>query len=184
MKVFLRLFLTFFKAGLFTFGGGYVMLPILQRELVDKQKWLRHDELVNYFSLGQCTPGIIAVNVATFCGYKLKKTAGAIVATVALVLPSLFIMMMIASVFFELTDNQSVKHIMNGIRLGVAALLFKLVYDLCLKIYQENKNKVLPCMIFALSAAGLIFLKVSAFLMMALMLLFAVFLFFVRQRRK
>ena len=184
MKVFVKLFLTFFKTGLFTFGGGYAMLPILQHELVDKQKWLSHDELINYFSLGQCTSGIIAVNVATFCGYKLKKTTGAIVATMALVLPSLLIIMMIASVFFKFADYECVKHILNGIRIGVAALLFKVVYDLCMKIYQGNKNKVLPCGIFALAAIGLIFLKLSAVFVVLLTLLLAVLIFFIQRRQK
>ena len=173
MKVWLNLFFAFFKTGLFTFGGGYAMLPLLKNELTQKQKWLTEDELLNYFSVGQCTPGIIAVNVATFCGYKLKKTWGAVVATLGLVLPSLLIIMLIASVFRSLTAEQEAVHVLNGIRLGVTALLVKVVYDFVVKIYHDNEKKILPFMIFASAGGGLIILKLSAVWIVVLTLLFA-----------
>ncbi|MBR6409205.1 MAG: chromate transporter [Alphaproteobacteria bacterium] len=106
MKILINLFITFFKTGLFTFGGGYAMLPILKDEVVTKHHFATEDELLNYFSIGQCTPGIIAVNVATFCGYKLKKVVGAIVATLALVLPSLIIITLVASVLSHFMENE------------------------------------------------------------------------------
>lgn len=159
------------------------MLPILKNELTQKQKWLSEDELMNYFSVGQCTPGIIAVNVATFCGYKLKKTWGAVVATLGLVLPSLLIIMLIASAFKSLTDNEKTVHVLNGIRLGVTALLVKVVYDFGVKIYHDNENKILPFVIFALAGTGLIFLKLSAVWVVILTLLFAL-AFSLKQRYK
>ena len=184
MKICLALFFAFFKTGLFTFGGGYAMLPILKNELVRKQKWLTEDELINYFSVGQCTPGIIAVNVATFCGYKLKKIGGALIATTALILPSVLIIMLIASVFSSLTDMPSIRHILGGVRIGVTALLLKIVYDLCLEIYHDNKKKILPCVIFILAAAGLIFLKLPAVLIVFSALLFALTLFLWQRCKK
>ena len=97
MKTLFELFYTFAKIGLFTFGGGYAMLPIIQREIAENKKWCIDEEIINYFAVGQCTPGVIAVNTATFIGHKIKKTSGAIVATVGVILPSLVIIMVIAA---------------------------------------------------------------------------------------
>ena len=181
MKIYFELFFAFLKTGLFTFGGGYAMLPILKEEIVLKHKWLTEEEIVNYFSIGQCTPGIIAVNVATFCGYKLKKSWGSIVSVTALILPSLFIIMTIASFFKMLPHCETINHLLNGIRIGVTALLIQVVCSLCAKIYDDYKNKILPCIIFALSAIGLIVFRMSAVLIVILTLLSAVVLF-LRQR--
>ena len=81
MKIYWQLFWTFFKIGLFTFGGGYAMLPLLRDEVVRKRAWAKDDDLMDYYSLGQCTPGIISINVATFVGYNLAKKCGAVAAT-------------------------------------------------------------------------------------------------------
>lgn len=85
MKEYLKLFFTFAKIGCFTFGGGYAMLPLLQREIVEKNAWAEEEELMDYFAIGQCTPGIIAVNTATFIGYKRKGIIGGIFATLGLI---------------------------------------------------------------------------------------------------
>ena len=170
MKILFELFFSFFKTGLLTFGGGYAMLPLLQDELVVKRKWIKDDELLNYFSLGQCTPGIIAVNVATFCGYKQHKTLGAIVATTAMVLPSIVIITLIASMLGKASENQVLKHILGGIKIGVVALLLKIVWQMGGKIYQKSKYKILSVFIFALSLAGLIFFKISAVYVVLLLL--------------
>ncbi|MBQ4267374.1 MAG: chromate transporter, partial [Clostridia bacterium] len=85
MKTLFKMFLTFARIGGFTFGGGYAMLPMLQREVVEKYKWATSDELLDYYAIGQCTPGVIAVNTATFIGYKLKGIPGAIFATLGVV---------------------------------------------------------------------------------------------------
>ena len=96
MNQYLDMFLTFAKVGVMTFGGGYAMLPILQREVVEKKGWATEEELMDYFAIGQCTPGIIAVNVATFCGQKLKGVLGGIFATLGMVFPSLVIISLLA----------------------------------------------------------------------------------------
>jgi chromate transporter len=99
MQEYVKIFVSFFKIGLFTFGGGYAMIPMFRKELIEKHGYITEEELMDYYSIGQCTPGIIAINVATFTGYKIHKTFGAIVATMALVLPSLIVIMMIANFF-------------------------------------------------------------------------------------
>ena len=95
MKELLKLFLAFAKIGAVTFGGGYAMLPILQRDIVAKHKWATEDELLDYFAIGQCTPGVIAVNTATFVGYKNKGILGGIFATLGVVFPSIVIITII-----------------------------------------------------------------------------------------
>ena len=97
MKDLFQLFFSFARIGGFTFGGGYAMLPMLQKEIVEKFGWVTEDELMDYYAIGQCTPGIIAVNTATFVGYKLKKLPGAIVATLGVITPSIIIITLIAA---------------------------------------------------------------------------------------
>lgn len=162
MKNLWALFTSFFKTGLFTFGGGYAMLPLLKAETVGKRKWLSEDELLDYFSIGQCTPGIIAVNVSTFCGYKISGIIGAIIATTAMILPSLIIITLIASVLNQFTDVPEVASAFAGIRLGVTALLVNLIFDMGLKLYRESKAKILHALVFILALGLLIFGGVSA----------------------
>ena len=97
MKDLIELFFVFAKIGLFTFGGGYAMLPMLQKEIVEKHKWAKEDEIMDYFAIGQVTPGIIAVNTATFVGHKTKGLIGGIVATAGMVFPSIIIITVIAA---------------------------------------------------------------------------------------
>ena len=100
-----KIFFSFFKIGLFTFGGGYAMLPLMRAELVEKHQWITDDELLDYFSVSQCTPGVIAVNVSTFVGHKTGGVFGAVTATSAVVLPSLIIILSIASVLTKYMGN-------------------------------------------------------------------------------
>ncbi len=169
MQILMALFLTFFKTGLLTFGGGYAMLPLLKDELVVKRKWIKQEELLNYFSIGQCTPGIIAVNVATFCGHKLYKTPGAIVATTAVVLPSVFMITLISLVFFDIKNAPSLKHILAGIQIGVVALLCKVVFDLCIKFYKQ-KNRIISFCVFALTLGSVLIFDISAVFVIAVLL--------------
>ena len=174
MKILINLFITFFKTGLFTFGGGYAMLPILKDEVVAKHHFATEDELLNYFSIGQCTPGIIAVNVATFCGYKLKKVVGAIVATLALVLPSLIIITLVASVLSHFMENDDVVHAMRGIRVGVAAVLIKIVYDLGKRVLAQSNFIGLDCCVFFVALLAVVLLKISSVFVISAVMLFSV----------
>lgn len=164
MQILWKLFTSFFKTGLFTFGGGYAMLPLLKAEVVEKQKWATEDELLDYFSIGQCTPGIIAVNVSTFCGYKLKGVIGAITATTAIILPSLIIITLIAAVLEKYMHLPAVASAFAGIRLGVTALLVNLIFDMGKKIFTKNPHWRLHAAIFSIAFALLMFGDVSAVL--------------------
>ena len=125
-----ELFVSFFKIGLFTFGGGYAMLPMIQREIRDKHAWCTEEEILDYYAIGQCTPGVIAVNCATFVGHKVRGTLGAILATVAVVLPSLFIITVIAACIQSFAEYAAVQHALAGIRVGVAVLVLKTLIGL------------------------------------------------------
>jgi len=125
-----KLYVLFFKMGLFTFGGGYAMLPILKSEAVEKQKWINEEELLNYYSIGQCTPGIIAVNAASFIGYKLRGIAGLVSATLGVISPSLIIIVLIAALLSKYMDNQYMQWAFGGIRISVIALIISTVMDM------------------------------------------------------
>ncbi|MCM1364272.1 MAG: chromate transporter [Faecalibacterium sp.] len=133
MKTLLQLFLIFAKIGGFTFGGGYAMLPMLQKEVVEKKGWATQEELMDYFAIGQCTPGIIAVNTATFIGYKTKGVIGGIFATLGLVTPSIVIITVIAAFISNFQDLQAVQWAFGGIRAAVVALILSSVIKLSKK---------------------------------------------------
>ena len=133
MKELLIMFATFFKIGLFTFGGGYAMLPNLQREVVEKRKWATEEELLDYFAVSQCTPGVIAVNTATFVGYKRRGALGAAFTTFGVILPSLIIITLIAALLTTFADIIYVKRALAGIRIVVSALITSTVIKLIKK---------------------------------------------------
>ncbi len=121
--MYLDLLLTFAKLGAMTFGGGYAMLPILQREVVENKKWVTEEEVLDYYAIGQCTPGVIAVNTASFVGYKLKGVPGAILATAGVILPSVLIITILAGVITQVSHLSWVQHAFAGIRVSVCALV-------------------------------------------------------------
>ena len=129
----LRLFLVFAKMGAITFGGGYAMLPILQREVVEHYRWCDESDLLDYFAVGQCTPGIIAVNTATFIGYKTRGVMGGIIATLGLVFPSLVIISVIYNILDAFKESEHVKMALSGIQVAVCALIFTSVVKLAKK---------------------------------------------------
>ena len=123
MNIYLDLFLTFAKMGACTFGGGYAMLPILQREVVEKKGWATDEEMTDYYAVGQCTPGIIAVNTATFIGFKYKGVLGGILATLGMVFPSIVIITVIAAFLSQFDQYPVVQHALVGINAAVVALI-------------------------------------------------------------
>lgn len=130
MKVLIDLFVTFAKMGAVTFGGGYAMLPILQKTVVEDKKWATDEELLDYYAIGQCTPGIIAVNTATFIGYKTKGVLGGIVATLGLIFPSIVIIAIIAAFLKNFASLAVVQHAFAGIRVCVGVLVLNAVLKL------------------------------------------------------
>lgn len=133
MKTLINLFLVFARIGGFTFGGGYAMLPMMQRELVEKKKWVSNDDLMDYFAIGQCTPGVIAVNTATFVGYKTKGLPGALFATLGVVTPSIIIISCIAAFISNFQELEIVQHAFGGIRAAVVALILSAVIKMSKK---------------------------------------------------
>ncbi|WP_419725404.1 chromate transporter [Terrisporobacter petrolearius] len=130
MKELMDLFIAFARVGVLTFGGGYAMLPILQREIVEKNDWATDEELMDYYAIGQCTPGVIAVNTATFIGQKNKGIVGGIVATLGVVMPSLVIITAIAAFISNFSDLAIVKNAFAGVRVCVCVLIFNAVVKL------------------------------------------------------
>lgn len=130
MKELMDLFIAFARVGVLTFGGGYAMLPILQREIVEKNNWATDEELMDYYAIGQCTPGVIAVNTATFIGQKNKGIIGGIMATLGVVMPSLIIITAIAAFISNFSDLAIVKNAFDGVRVCVCVLIFNAVVKL------------------------------------------------------
>ncbi len=140
MRILIELFLVFFKIGAVTFGGGYAMLPILQKEVVENKKWGTDEELMDYFAIGQCTPGMIAVNVATFIGYKLSGISGGILATLGIITPSIIIITLIALFLTNFQDNPLVIHAFAGIRACVCVLIFDTIIKLGKKSVTDKRT--------------------------------------------
>ncbi len=153
MNLYLDLFFTFARIGVTTFGGGLAMLPILQREVVERKGWASNEELTDYYAIGQCTPGIIAVNTATFIGYKQKGAVGGIVATLGLVFPSLVIICLIAAFLQNFADLEPVRHALAGVNAAVVALMANSVRKLS-KTTLKNKTAWCICL-SVLTLAGI-----------------------------
>lgn len=130
MKELINLFKAFAKVGVLTFGGGYAMLPILQREIVEKNNWATDEEIMDYYAIGQCTPGVIAVNTATFIGQKNKGVIGGIVATLGVIFPSIVIITIVAAFISNFSDLPVVKNAFAGVRVCVCVLILNAVIKL------------------------------------------------------
>ena len=137
MNKYLDLFLTFAKIGTFTFGGGYSMLPMIQREIVEHKQWATNEEIVNYYAIGQCTPGVIAVNTATFVGSKVGGIPGGILATLGIVTPSIIIIMIIANILNLFLENAFVEKALSGIRTTVCALMIYSIWGMLKKSIKD-----------------------------------------------
>ena len=164
MKLLLQMFLTFAKVGVMTVGGGYAMLPILQREVVENKGWATEEELMDYFAIGQCTPGVIAVNTATFIGQKLKGTWGAIFATLGVVFPSLIIISLLAGVIEAFSHLTIVQNAFGGIKVCVCVLIINAV----VKLYKKAVVDIPTFIIYILVALCSIFLSLSPIIFVVL----------------
>ena len=153
----ISLFLTFAKIGVMTIGGGLTMLPLLEREIVEKHGWATEDELLDYYAIAQCTPGIIAVNTATFVGSKQRKAAGGTVATLGMVFPSIVIITVIAAVLAEFAENPVVQNAFLGIRAAVCALMLNTVWKLAKKSVKNTLTGIVAAVVFL----GMLLLNVS-----------------------
>lgn len=152
MKLMIDLFLTFFKIGITTFGGGYAMIPILTREVYENKNWATEDELLEYYAIGQATPGIIAVNTATFVGYKVGGVIGGIVATLGFITPSIIII----SIIFNLIDILDERFLMAStlVKITAIALIFHTVFNMAKKQLSTVKAVILLIVSTALAMMG------------------------------
>jgi chromate transport protein len=130
MRILIELFISFMRIGGFTFGGGYAMLPLIQKEIVERRGWASDEEVLDYFTIGQITPGVIAVNTATFIGYKKAGILGGMVATLGVIFPSIVIISIIAAVLTNFAELPVVIHAFNGIRACVCVLILIAVYNM------------------------------------------------------
>lgn len=164
------LFLTFARIGGLTFGGGYAMLPMLQKEVVETKKWATEEELLDYYAVGQCTPGIIAVNVATFIGQKTRGILGGIIATLGVVAPSFFIILALATVINHFAEYEIVAHALAGIRVAVAALIVSAI----VKLWKKGVKDTLGVIIFAVVVLASLILNVSPIIVVCIAMLFGI----------
>ena len=172
MKELLELFLAFAKVGVMTFGGGYAMLPILQRELVENRRWVQEEELMDYFAIGQCTPGIIAVNTATFVGQKRKGIWGGILASLGVIFPSLVIISLLAGLISNFSHLAWVENAFAGIQVCVCVLIFNATVKLLKKAVIDKKTAAIFLGVLlgstVLDVTPAVFVAVSAVLGMLL----------------
>lgn len=157
MRQLFELFWSFFQIGLLTFGGGYAMLPMLQREVVEKHRWATEEELLDTYAIAQCTPGVIAVNTATYIGHKRRGFLGSLTATVAVVLPSLILISVIALVLQRFSDVPVVVHAFAGIRVAVAAL----VLHALIQLYRKGVKGALGNFLFVAAFFVMVLTDVS-----------------------
>ncbi|MBR2729874.1 MAG: chromate transporter [Lachnospiraceae bacterium] len=163
MKEILELYLAFFKIGAVNFGGGYAMLPLLERDLVETRGWTTTEDLTDYFAIGQCTPGLIALNVATFIGCRRKGIAGAVAATVGFVSAPIVIILLIATFLQGFADLPVVQNAFAGIRVCVCVLIIQAVLRLWNKSVVDKTTLVLYLAVFLMTAlSGVLPLAVPA----------------------
>ena len=151
MKEYIEIFLAFLKLGCITFGGGYAMVPVVERELIKKRGWVTMDEVMDYYTIAQITPGVIAVNLSTFVGYKRKGAAGGLLATLAFIIPGSGLIMALAIFISNFADIPAVQHAFTGIRIAVGALILDTVIKLLKGVFKDGKALVIYIVVFGLS---------------------------------
>ncbi|MBO5160525.1 MAG: chromate transporter [Lachnospiraceae bacterium] len=155
----LDLFLTFGKIGTFTFGGGYAMIPLIQKEVVETKKWITTDDILEILAIAESTPGPIAINTATFVGYRIAGTLGAICATLGVVLPSFFIILALSYVIREFQELKPVQYAFLGIRAGVLALIIKAMWSM----YAQCPKSILSYLLMLTAFIAVAFFNLSIF---------------------
>lgn len=180
LKELFTIYFAFFKVGAFTFGGGLAMMPMLQKELIEKKQWLTEEELLDYYAVGQSTPGIIAVNVATFVGYKRARILGGIFGTLGIISPSLIIIMILANLINSISDYPIVQKALTGINVAVAALLTSVIINFAKKTIKNVWNAIFMLISFLLIFA----LKVPSFIVILFGLATGIILTFIHKKKE
>ena len=180
LKDLFTIYFAFFKVGAFTFGGGLAMMPMLQKELIEKKQWLTEEELIDYYAVGQSTPGIIAVHVATFVGYKRAGILGGIFGTLGIISPSLIIIMILANLINSISDYPIVQKALTGINVAVAALLTSVIINFAKKTIKNVWNAIFMLISFLLIFA----LKVPSFIVILFGLATGIILTFIHKKKE
>ena len=184
MKNYLEVFLTFLRVGVSTFGGGYAVIPVAERELVKKKGWVTMEEIMEYYTIAQITPGVIMVNLATFVGHKQKGILGGIIATIGIIFPGITIIIAAAILISNFAEIAAVQHAFAGIRIAVGALILDTVIKLAKGIFKDIKAIIIFIIVFGISVfpSGILpaFLKSPVLLVVASG---AVGLFIYRQKK-
>ncbi|MBQ5907665.1 MAG: chromate transporter [Treponema sp.] len=180
MNIFLELLISFIKIGFLTIGGGYVMLPMMQSELIEKKHWITEEELLDYYAVGQSTPGIIAVNVATFVGYKKAGITGGIVATLGIISPSLIIITALAGVIQSIDQYPNVQKAMSGINVAVCAL----ITDATLNFIKKGVKNFVTLLVLLASFLLIYYVKVPSYLIVLGAAFLGVITYFVKNKMK
>lgn len=152
----LDIYYTFFKVGLFTIGGGFVMLPILEKEIIEKKKWIKHEEVIESYSLAQSLPGVIAANTSAFIGFKLQGILGAVFAVLGVITPSIIIIITIASVFTKIENLVIIQNAFKGVRVAVIAILIDAVMRMIKKSIIDKYTLIIAIIAFILCVTNLI----------------------------
>lgn len=180
MNIFLELLISFVKIGFLTIGGGYVMLPMMQSELIEKKHWITEEELLDYYAVGQSTPGIIAVNVATFVGYKKAGITGGIVATLGIIAPSLIIITALAGVIQSIDQYPNVQKAMSGINVAVCAL----ITDATLNFIKKGVKNFVTLLVLLASFLLIYYVKVPSYLIVLGAAFLGTITYFVKNKMK
>lgn len=175
LKEYFEVFITFFKIGLFTFGGGYVMLGIIERDLTEKKQWISKEEMLNLLAIAESTPGPLAINAATFIGYKRAKVLGSFLATLGVVLPS-FIIILLISLFLKEFDNIYIQGFLKGIQAGVGVLIFQAAWRLSKPIEKSYFNII----IFFIALIIAMFTNFSLVYLILILIAFGISLYFAK----
>lgn len=161
MKKTIEMFIAFFKVGLFTFGGGYAMIPIAKREIIENKGWITEEELMDYYGISQVSMGIIAINTSALMGYRIDKEKGALIAAIASALPSIIIITVIAAVFEGMFDYPVVVNMFKAIRIVVSALIVHTTY----KLMKIGIIDLFGWILFAVSFLGVVLFNVNPILL-------------------
>ena len=180
-KAILNLFLVMFKIGLFTFGGGYAMISLIEDSCVVKKQWITHDEMMNVTVIAESTPGPIAINCATFVGYKQKGLTGAVAATIGMVLPSFCIIFLVSMFLDNFLEIAWIAHAFMGIRIAVGILIL----DAALKMIKKMQKKPMPltimiCAFVSMLAIDVFALRVSSITLMLIAAVISLSIFLIR----
>ncbi|MBQ7636630.1 MAG: chromate transporter [Lachnospiraceae bacterium] len=176
----LELFLTFAKIGGFTFGGGYAMIPLIQREVAENKKWITDKDLLDVIAIAESTPGPIAINAATFIGNRVAGVTGAVCATLGVVMPSFLVIVAISYAFEAFKHLKAVEYAFWGIRAGVTALILKALWTM----FKQCKKDWLSLCLMALAFAAVVFLKINAIFVILACAAIGIVSFQIRRVRK